>query len=122
VADGVTTIGQLAEEVRSKNAGPFWMTLDIFLRNDEDHEFLIDSGLLSEECIGRLYEVDPDTVQIFALPRIRAIKISFPRSVSAGSFEDRDQHGGQQHLPLSRAVLPARSGRERDRFAAPDHD
>jgi Domain of unknown function (DUF4387) len=122
VPDGVTTIGQLAEEVRSKNAGPFWMTLDIFLRSDEDYEFLIASGELSKERIGRLYEVDPDTVQIFALPRIRAIKISFPRSVSAGSFEDRDQHAGQQHVPLSRAVLPARPDRKRRRLAIRDTD
>jgi Domain of unknown function (DUF4387) len=109
VADGVLTIGQLAEEVRSKNADPFWMTLDIFLRNDDDYEYLVASGQLSEERIGRLYAVDPDAVQIFALPRIRAIKISFPRAVSAGSFEDRDQHAGQQHIPLSRMPLPARS-------------
>ena len=122
MADGLTTIGQLAQGVRSKNAGPFWMTLDIFLRSDAGHEFLITSGELSQERIGQLYEVDPDTVQIFALPSIRAIKISFPRPVSAGSFEDRDQHAGQQHLPLSRAVLPARSDRERDRLALPDND
>jgi hypothetical protein len=103
---GVLTIGQLAEEVRSKNAGPFWMTLDIFLRNDADYEYLLASGQLSEEHIGRLYEVDRGSVQIFTLPAIRAIKISFPRSVSAGSFEDRDQHAGQQHIPLSRVPLP----------------
>jgi Domain of unknown function (DUF4387) len=112
VADGVTTIGELAEQVRSKNAGPFWMTLDIFLRNDDDYEYLVAAGQLSQERIGRLYGVDPDAVEIFMLPTIRAIKISFPRAVSAGSFQDRDQHGGQQHIPLSRMPLPARSVRE----------
>ena len=88
MADSGTTIGQLAEEVRSKNAGPFWMTLDIFLRSDEDYEFLITSGQLSQERIGQLYEVDPDTVQIFSLPSIRAIH---PRDCASGNGSSCDR-------------------------------
>ncbi len=100
------TIGQLAEEVRSKNAGPFWTTLDIFLQTDEDYRFLIASNVLTPECIGRLYQVKPAGVQIFYLPGLRAIKISFPRAVTAGSFYDRDQHAGQQHIPLANLSVP----------------
>jgi hypothetical protein len=107
--ESAMTIGRLAEEVRSKNAGPFWMTLDIFLHTDEDYEYLSASGVLTGERIGCLYCVDPDHVQIFLLPNLRAIKVSFPRRVTAGSFEDRDQHAGQQHIPLSTVALPARA-------------
>ena len=31
------TIGDLARQVRSKNAGPFWLTIDVFLDTDEDY-------------------------------------------------------------------------------------
>ncbi len=106
------TIGQLAEEVRSKNAGPFWTTLDIFLQTDEDYRFLIASNVVTPESIGRLYQVKPVGVQIFCLPGLRAIKISFPRAVTAGSFYDRDQHAGQQHIPL--ANLPVPTSRDAD--------
>lgn len=107
MSDTVRTLGQLAEHVRSKNAGPFWITLDIFLRTDEDYATLLTSHILTQENIGHLYRLAPANVLIFHLPALRAIKISFPRAVPAGSFEDRDQHAGQQHIPLASLVLPA---------------
>jgi uncharacterized protein DUF4387 len=35
------------------------------------------------------------------MPSLRAIKISFPRPVTQGSFSDRDIHAGQQYIALS---------------------
>jgi hypothetical protein len=106
------TLGELAEQVRAKNAGPFWLTLDVFFRNARDYEFVTGSGVLSPQAIGPLYRVDPATVKCFELPALHVVKISFPRPVTAGSFEDRDLHGGQQHVPLAALPLPARSPRE----------
>ncbi len=105
MADAPLTVGQLADEVRSKNAGPFWLTLDVFLASVADYQALIASEVITPAQISRLYEVDADTVQIFQLPHIRVVKISFPRAVPAGSFMDRDQHAGQQHVPLSLAPV-----------------
>jgi hypothetical protein len=115
-----TTIGQLAEQVRAKNAGPFWMTLDVFLSTDCDYQTLVDAHAVTPERVGRLYDVDPDSVEVFHMPHIRVIKVSFPRKVTAGSFEDRDQHAGQQHVPLSLAPLHVSddSGSAGDRQAA----
>jgi hypothetical protein len=100
------TIGGLAEQVRSKNAGPFMVTLDVFLETEDDYRTLVDSQVITAERVGELYGVDPGKVQVFLLPHIRVVKISFPRAVPAGSFEDRDQHAGQQHVPLSLMRLP----------------
>jgi hypothetical protein len=102
----MTSLGELAEQVRSKNAGPFWITLDVFFRNKPDYEFVTSSGILSPQLIGRLYRVDPASVKYFELPVLHVVKISFPRPVTAGSFEDRDLHGGQQHVPLAALALP----------------
>jgi len=102
--DGVLTVGEFAEQVRSKNAGPFWITLDIFLSTDADYETLVAAGAVTPERVGRLYRVDPALVRVFEMPHIRVVKVSFPRPVPAGSFEDRDQHAGQQYLPL--ALMP----------------
>jgi hypothetical protein len=104
--DGALTIGKLAAEVRSKNAGPFWVTLDIFFANEPDYLLAVNSGVLSGATIADLYRVDPATVMYFELPDILAVKISFPRPVPAGSFEDRDLHAGQQHVPLVGLRLP----------------
>jgi hypothetical protein len=104
-------LGELAEQVRSKNAGPFWITLDVFFRNAQDYEFVTGLGILSPQLIGRLYRVDPASVKYFELPALHVVKISFPRPVTAGSFEDRDLHGGQQHVPLAALPLPDSSPR-----------
>jgi hypothetical protein len=49
---------------------------------------------------GRRYEVRPNTVRVFRLPDLRAIKIWFPRPSAQGSAHDRDMHSGQQYVPL----------------------
>ena len=98
------TVGDVAELVRSKNAGPFWQTLDIFCASDEDYGVLAAEAVLSPERVAELYRVDAQSVRVFRLPNLRVIKISFPRAVSSGSVGDRDVHAGQQHVPL--AMLP----------------
>jgi hypothetical protein len=100
------TLGELADQVRSKNAGPFWITLDVFFTSEPDYQLVTASAVLSPHAIAGLYQVDPATVRCFELPGILAVKISFPRPVTAGSFEDRDLHGGQQHVPLAALRLP----------------
>jgi hypothetical protein len=112
--DGALTLGELAGQVRSKNAGPFWITMDVFFRSEPDYTFVTTSRVLSPQAIGRLYQVDPATVKYFELPGILAVKISFPRPVTAGSFEDRDLHGGQQFVPLAALPLPAPPGHHQD--------
>jgi hypothetical protein len=99
------TIGSLAKLVRAKNAGPFWLTLDMFFDDDRAYARVATSPQISAEMIGREYRVDPGMVSIFMIPVIRAIKVSFPRSVPQGSFADRDMHSGQQHVLLSRLVV-----------------
>ena len=99
------TVGDLAQLVRSKNAGPFWQTLDIFLANDEDYERVAGAAGLNEQAIAAAYNADPTTVRIFRIPALRVVKISFPRPTTQGGVHDRDIHAGQQHIPLQRLVL-----------------
>jgi hypothetical protein len=77
------------------------MTLDIFFATDADYEGVAAPSVLERRDVAELYRVPPDDVRIFHLPSLRAIKISFPRPVTQGSFADRDIHAGQQYIPLS---------------------
>jgi hypothetical protein len=94
------TIGDVTSLVRSKNAGPFWQTLDIFCDTDDDYQEVAASNVISVETIANLYHVDASTVRIYEMPALRAIKISFPRPTAQGGIHDRDLHAGQQHVPL----------------------
>jgi hypothetical protein len=99
------TVNDVAELVRSKNAGPFWQTLDVFLPDDDTYRLVAESPHIDEDVIARLYRVDAADVKIFRLPSIRVVKISFPRPVTQGGVEDRDMHAGQQHVPLAALAL-----------------
>jgi hypothetical protein len=98
------TLDDLALEVRSKNAGPFWMTLDVFLRDDEAYR--IADALITSDLIAELYQVARDSLQIFRIPGLRVVKVSFPRPLSQGCLHDRDMHAGQHHVPLASIPLP----------------
>ncbi|MFF3437114.1 DUF4387 domain-containing protein [Streptosporangium sp. NPDC002721] len=100
------TLGEMALEVRSKNAGPFWVTMELFMRTAEDYAIVADEDFINEEVVARLYDLDAASVQIFRVPALNVVKISFPRPVAQGSLRDRDIHAGQHHVPLAALVPP----------------
>jgi hypothetical protein len=95
-----TTLGDLAQLVRTKNAGPFWLTIDVFFHDHADYARATAAGVLTTGVIAELYRVDATTVRLFPLPAINVIKASLPRPTTQGGFTDRDMHAGQQHVPL----------------------
>lgn len=94
------TLGEKAKYIRSKSAGPFWMTMDIFFDSDADYSEAVQSGKITAEAISGIYGTPPEDVKIFLLPRLKVIKISCPRPVPQGSPDERDMHSGQQYIPL----------------------
>ena len=86
--------------IRSKDAGPFMLTIDLFFADAETREGFMSAGVFSAERIGALYSVDPAQVQVFELADIDALKISFPRPIASGEFGDTDITGGQQYAIL----------------------
>ena len=80
-------------KIRSKNAGPFTVTVDIFCRNQNNLKRIL--GLLDGDTLSRLYNVGKDRFEIFEVPDLNVIKISFPRTHIQGSRLDRDMHGAQ---------------------------
>ncbi len=101
------TVADLALEVRSKNAGPFWVTLEVFLRDAAGYAIVADPEFLNPRVVAGLYAIDPDTVRFFRIPELNVVKISFPRPVAQGGLRDRDIHAGQHHVPLALLALPA---------------
>lgn len=94
------TIADLAVLVRSKNAGPFWLTFDIMFDAREAYERVRDSGVLNKAWIAKTYGLKEDAIIVVNHEAALAIKISFPRSHSSGSARDNDVFGGQQYAPL----------------------
>ncbi|AGZ40823.1 DUF4387 domain-containing protein [Actinoplanes friuliensis] len=101
------TVADISLEVRSKNAGPFWVTMEVFLRDTAGYTLVADPAFLDTQVVAGLYGVAAETVQIYRIPALNVVKISFPRPVVQGSLRDRDIHAGQHHVPLALLPLPA---------------
>lgn len=87
--------------LRSKNAGPLWLTMDLGFENAEMMEKILNSGVLDPKTIAALYEVPVELVKIIPYPVVNAIKITIPRTVPSGALADSDIYGCQQHMPLA---------------------
>lgn len=77
-------LSDLAQVIRSKNAGPRRLTLDIIFATDADYQLAVQSPSLGPEAIGRLYHLPADQVTVIPYPVGRAIKVVMARAVMAG--------------------------------------
>lgn len=93
-------LGETAEYVRSKNAGPFWVTVDIFCGSEAAYQQVAGSPNLNAERLAELLGAQAESMKIFRLPALRVVKVSYPRREPQGSPGERDMHSGQQYIPL----------------------
>lgn len=91
----------IAEVIRSKNAGPFTLTLDLIFKSNEDFEQVVSTHNFNSKHIADIYKVKASEVKIHPFKAIKAIKISMPRTISSGAPGDNDVYGSQQHLPIA---------------------
>ena len=102
----MTRLSELATLVRSKNAGPFTLTIDIIFADDNTYQSVKQSGVINRELFAQLYRVPQDQVLLFTHDRACAFRASFPRTIASGDPEDGDVFGGQQHGPLVDLEIP----------------
>lgn len=106
MAPGNVTLGELAKLIRSKNAGPFVLTIDVMFGDEETYRRVLRSGVLTKRSFARLYRLPEEDVSVFEYDAACAIKISIPRPYVQGDPEDGDMFGGQQHAPLVDLPVP----------------
>lgn len=91
----------MARVIRSKNAGPFLLTLDVLFKGEAEYQRFRKSGLMTKETAARLYGIPKEEIEsvIFFDPA-HALKITLRRPVVSGGHGDTDIYGAQQHIPL----------------------
>jgi Domain of unknown function (DUF4387) len=100
------TLGSLARLIRSKNAGAFWLTIDIMFADDETYRRVRDAGVVTVERMSDVFRAPAPQTLVVASDSARAIKVSFPRRRASGSPYDTDVYGGQQYIPLLEIGVP----------------
>lgn len=93
-------IRDVCRHVRSKNAGPFWVTIDLFFDGPENFQRYGLSESLGPELFESLYGTNPDWVRRFAVESLNVVKISYPRPHPQGWRGERDMHQGQSFARL----------------------
>jgi len=97
------TLNELTDVFRSKNAGPFLITIDLMFGDRARYDRVLNSTNLNAAAVAQRYDVAENAVSIVPFPHALAIKITLPRvsgKRGSGSFADRDVYGAQQHGPL----------------------
>jgi hypothetical protein len=87
----MTKLADITHKIRSKNAGPFWITIDIFCTDAAEFERALiaaDSGRVAH-ALG----ISVSDLERYDLPDVRVVKFSFPRPIVQGTRFDRDMHG-----------------------------
>lgn len=97
---------EIAKACKSKNAGPFEITLDIMFEDAVTFEKVRRTGVISPELIASLYRVPIETVVFAEYAPAFAYKATIERRVPSGGVGDTDVYGAQQHAPLLDVEIP----------------
>ena len=96
----MTKLREVCRAIRSKNAGPFWITVDLFFDGPETYERYRSDRAIGAAAVAALYGVESQYVRRFEIDSLNVVKLSFPRLSPQGGAAERDMHGGQQYVPM----------------------
>ena len=95
-----------AKVIRSKNSGPFSITLDVLFDDRDVYESVKRGQVITREVISNLYGLSPEMItQIVFFDPAMGFKVTFDRKISSGTCFDRDVYGAQQHVPLGELMV-----------------
>lgn len=96
----------VAKVIRSKNSGPFSITLDVLFSEKVIYDRVKESGVITREKIAEIYRLRPEAItQMVFFDAALGFKITFDRKVSSGTCFDSDVYGAQQHAPLGEIMV-----------------
>jgi hypothetical protein len=101
------SLPEMADVIRSKNAGPYELTLDILFKNEKDYLYVKKINFFNAELISQLYGITTHKItRIIYFDPAWAVKITLIRPLVSGSIGDTDVYGAQQHAPLLVLKIP----------------
>ena len=97
----MTCLADVTSVIRSKNAGPYELTLDMIFTKKFWFDEALRCDLINRAVIAGLYGVDEsDVLSIVGFAPANAIKATLRRPLASGAVGETDVYGAQQHAPL----------------------
>jgi len=95
------SILNVAKVIRSKNSGPYELTLDIIFKDRSGYELFKRRNIITKRKIASLYKCRiEDILKIVHFEPAQAMKITLKRPFPSGHPGETDIYGAQQHAPL----------------------
>ena len=91
------------KSIRSKNAGPFWITVDLFFKNKKSFTHVCKN--LSNEKVANILKINKVKLKRFDIENLNVIKFSFPRKNIQGSRLDTDMHGASFSILFEQILI-----------------
>jgi hypothetical protein len=102
-------ITELAAVIRSKNAGPYELTVDIMFKDERDYLQLRKIRFFTKELFARIYGIPVSRIiNVVYFDAAFAVKCTMVRPTVSGAPGDTDIYGAQQHAPLLKLRVPLR--------------
>lgn len=96
----------IAAVIRSKNAGPYELTLDVIFTDEAVFQKVCQKKIIHSAVIAKLYKIpETDVLSIVEFPPAMAVKATIVRPLASGAVGERDVYGAQQHVPLMELEL-----------------
>lgn len=96
----------IAQVIRSKNAGPYELTFDIIFKDKDMYDKVCSAKAINKSMFARLYGISEDKIiSIVEFKPAKAIKITIVRPIASGELGETDVYGAQQHAPLLSLVI-----------------
>jgi hypothetical protein len=96
-----TKLTDITHIVRSKNSGPYELTLDLMFTDFDWYRKVRDAGVINEKLVCGLYRIRPEEIiNIINFDPAGAIKVTIKRPLCSGDFGETDVYGAQQHAPF----------------------
>lgn len=96
----MTRLANICRYIRSKNAGPFWITVDLFFSDRDAFDRYSAEPALTTKALAAALGAEPASIRRFELPELAVLKFSYPRLHPQGGVIERDMHGGQYFADL----------------------
>lgn len=106
------TLGDIAKLIRSKNAGPYEVTLDVMFDSEAGYQLVKESNFLHAESMAHLFDIcEADIVWQGFFDQALAYKVTIPRfrkgkPTPSGGFMESDVHASQQYTGFMNLALP----------------
>lgn len=97
--------------IRSKNAGCFWWTIDLFFSDPAIYELARSTSVLEPAAIAPRFKVGvDDVIGPLYFDELSAVKVTVRTHMASGDPGERDVYGAQQAAVLFDLELPFPAG------------